>query len=51
MARRLPWISTQSPKRGIDYPVTFRIDPDAPLGFTLLDGEAVNVDNEELVGV
>ena len=51
MARRLPWVTTQPSQRGIDYPVSFRVDPDAPLGFTLLDGQPANVETEELVGV
>lgn len=38
-ARRLPGAKTEPKKRGIDYPVSFRVDPDAPLGFTLLDAE------------
>src|SRR5690606_24856107 len=38
-ARRLPGAAAEPKTRGIDYPVSFRVDPDAPLGFTLLENE------------
>ncbi len=44
LARRLPGAKTTPKKRGIDYPVSFRVDPDAPLGFTLIHG---SVDHDE----
>ncbi len=51
VARRLPWTQTEPVKRGIDYAVSFRVDPDAPQGFTLLDGATVDVGHEQPVGV
>jgi len=50
-ARRLPAAKTQPAKRGIDYPVSFKVDPDAPLGFTLLDNAPTEYVFEEAVGV
>ena len=52
VARRLPGAKTEPKKRGIDYPVSFRVDPDAPLGFTLLDGSVEHLERvlEEPVG-
>jgi hypothetical protein len=38
-ARRLPGAKTEPKKRGVDYPVSFLVDPGAPLGFTLLGAE------------
>jgi hypothetical protein len=50
-ARRLPGAPTEPKKRGIDYPVTFKVDPNAPLGFTLLDAAPSEHELEEPVGV
>ena len=52
VARRLPGAKTDPKKRGIDYPVSFRVDTDAPLGFTLLDGSGEHLEHvlEEPVG-
>jgi hypothetical protein len=36
-ARRLPGVRTEPVKKGNEYPVSFQVDPEAPLGYTLLD--------------
>jgi hypothetical protein len=50
-ARRLPGGKTEPKKRGIDYPVSFKVDPAAPLGFTLLDASGAPIEHEEPVAV
>ncbi len=50
-ARRLPGAKTEPAKRGIDYPVSFKVDPQSPQGFTLLQDAAAGIPHEEPVGV
>ncbi len=50
-ARRLPGAKTEPTKRGIDYPVSFRVDPEAPQGFTLLQDVEAGILQDEPVGV
>lgn len=37
LARRLPIFQTEPVCRGNEYPVTFKVDPEAPLGYSPLD--------------
>jgi hypothetical protein len=48
--RRFEKLSTKPPRMGNRYPVTFKVDPNAPQGFTLLDAEKQEHAGE-LVGV
>ena len=51
VARRLPGVQTEAVKRGIDYPVSFRVDPEVPLGFSLLDDVSAEAHHEEPLSV
>ena len=51
LVRRFDKLRKAPAMMGNKYPVTFKVDPDAPLGFTLLDQQPQTEHTEELVGV
>jgi hypothetical protein len=52
LARRLPIFKTEPACRGNEYPISFKVDPDAPLGYTLLaDVEREGARHAECVAV
>lgn len=51
LVRRYDKLRSAPVMMGNKYPVTFKVDPNAPQGFTLLDEQAKPERTEELVGV